>query len=112
MKDKNSVVLWFGRTASEILKALEFYDNKLHTEQMKSKQIKMTREEAIKKVDISFVIALEALGLLKFEEKPKSRLVNIVVDLPFDAKIETLIAKMQRDGHVISLNPVRTEERE
>lgn len=62
------MISMFGRSELEILTALKYYDE--------SKELKMTREEAIKIMDstssfsgAAWITRLEALGLLKFEEK-------------------------------------------
>lgn len=91
---RDGIFTIFGRTAEEILKALEFWDNipnggdyycmkhnvRYHNldhcykcRNEKQEQMKMTREEAKEKVLswTSLVDALETLGLLKFEEAPE-----------------------------------------
>ena len=66
---KMSEPLYFGRTTEVILKALQLWDNNEH-----QKQIKMTRQEAYKKLagteyGMGLAVSLEALGLLKFDDK-------------------------------------------
>lgn len=112
--DADQIVMLFGRTGEEILKALDYYDkynlgritpdqleaeciaemkkqqesyNKQHSQQEAKS---MTRDEAVKKVYNSLhlpnydrtkdiVNALEALGLLKFEEnKPIEEKLELV----------------------------------
>ncbi len=74
---RSDVMTWFGRTCEEILKALELWDNakQPHLDKKREmEQTKMTREEALSKVrGLGIVHALEALGLLKYDEalKPK-----------------------------------------
>lgn len=76
----------FGRTEKEILTALEFYDK--HSEEVK--KYDLTREEARKQVFnkvknwegfecSNFVLALEALGLIKFKENENEN-ENIIAE--------------------------------
>ena len=66
-------ITWFGRTQTEVAKALDYWDKR-------NKEIKMTREEAINAIvknDPTATIwfadvltnALDVLGLIKFEKK-------------------------------------------
>lgn len=66
-ENEREIVMLFGKTACEILEALDFYE--------KGKTV-MTREEAIKKCHgimypHVFIQALEALGLIKFDESKR-----------------------------------------
>lgn len=78
----NNIYMWFGRTSEEILKALKYWDeHSIHgMDSGKQEQTKMTRDEATKLVAKAcgvpvgamgggnIVDALEALGLIKFDE--------------------------------------------
>lgn len=66
-ENEREIVMLFGRTACEILEALDFYE--------KGKTV-MTREEAFNKIrgyfhigkQNDFLLAIEALGLIKFDD--------------------------------------------
>lgn len=81
MEQRKMTERMFGRTAEEILKALEFYDGCCYDPKCpanQKEQSKMTREEAVKKISdkvgthydpTTILNVLQALGLFKFEEK-------------------------------------------
>jgi hypothetical protein len=73
----------------------------------------MTREEAEKKVaeaygmDIrschQFVKALEVLNLIKFDESPKSTLMNVVVEVPEGGKVYQVVLRMSNYDMVANI---------
>lgn len=87
---RDGIFTIFGKTAAELLKAIEFYDycygqpmkheqNYCELCKQQQEKTKMTRDEATKILQTckySFIDTLEALGLLKFNEPSKLEMVE------------------------------------
>lgn len=77
LMDDKKIFTIFGKTPQQILEALNFWNSK-HTQPISSKEHKMTREEAYKKLLTlnvpnlnAYIEGLVLLGLIKFDEEKK-----------------------------------------